>query len=183
MTKDFYRIAVLFLAFLVLDSALVEKVSIAGTAIQRSGYVLLLFPFAVSFFYYQFQCRVDFSHEIRTCLALLFRRLNQNLYLGGFDLLLHYPRIRNVETYQGIRRPAKNELFILRLSTWAVTLILAFSPIFAVGYMLYRAKTYPDLPIVVWIAVVLACLLFVVRSVVIGALPKGEHSFSERKRI
>jgi hypothetical protein len=183
MTKDFYRIAILFLAFLILDSSLVEKVSVAGTAIQRSGYVLVLFPFVISFFYYQFSCRVDFSHEIRTCLALIFRKLNHNLYIGAFDLLLHYPSIRNVETYQGIRGPGKKENFVLHLSTWAVTLVFSLGPMIAVGYMLYRAKTYPDLPIAIWIVVVLACLVFIVRSLVIGGVSKGEHSFSERKRI
>lgn len=180
--NDFYRIVVLFLVFLLLDSGLVENVSIGGTQIKSSGYILVLFPFAISFLYYQLNGRVGFAHEIRTCLALIFRKLNPTLYVGGFDLLLHYPSIRNIEAHQGKLVQGKTARAVLELSTTVVVSVFILGPVAALTYTLYRSRKYADLPMILWIGVTLISTLFVFRALSLGGPPRAEDLFSERKR-
>jgi hypothetical protein len=180
--KDFYRIVLLFLVFLLLDSGLVENVSVGGTQIKNSGYILIMFPFAISFLYYQLNGRVGFAHEMRTCLALIFRKLNPNLYVGGFDLLLHYPSIRNIETHQGKLAEGKTARAVLELSTTVVVFVFILGPVAALAYTLYRTRKHSDLPIVLWIVITVISAIFVIRALTLGGPPRAEDLFSERKR-
>jgi len=183
LNKDFFRIIIFFLAFVVLDSGLIEKLSISGTEIKRSGYILISFPLLISYFYYQFNCRVVFAHDIRICLALLLKRIHPELYFGGFDLLLHYPSIRNVESLQGKHVSGKLQNSLLNFSTTLVSAIFLLSPILALIYVLYRIGNYPDLPLAALIGVIIISTIFVIRSSILTFRPPMEPDhYSQRKK-
>jgi hypothetical protein len=180
---DFYRMTLAFLGFLILDSGIVEQVSIAGAQFKKSGYLAIVFPLVIAFLYYQFQCRISFSHDIRTCFALFYRKLNINLYRGFFDGFLHYPSIRNVESYQGKVDFSKTRRKIGELSTSVVTFVLSLGPIYAVAYTVYRARYYSDLPLAVWLASLLLSSLFIVRGLMLVIRDSQEDSdwYSDRR--
>lgn len=178
----FLRIALAFLAFLLLDVGLIEELGIGGAQIKRTGILLLLFPVAVAFLNYQMMSRIGFAQELRTVIALLYEHLAPAVYRHHLDLLTHYPSTRNVESYLSklVRGSGRR---ISTISTWLVALLMILAPLLAVGYCLFRTFVAPDVPFAIWsVAALIAVALLFHAMVTHAFIPIERYDVSRNRR-
>ncbi len=180
---SFWKAMLPFILFVLLDSGLVERVALAGAELKRSSFLLLLFPLGIAFFNYQLSCRVILAHELRTVIALLFKHTAPAIYHKGLDLLIQYPSIRNIETYEGKRAISLRSRSIVDLSTTIVTLALCIGPLIAIFYCFVRTYRYADLSKSLWLVSLVIAFLLVLRTEILF-FSELEHKdvYAERKR-
>jgi hypothetical protein len=169
--SDFFRIILCFTAFILLDSGMVDKVSISGTDIKGTGVILLLFPIIIAFLTYQMNHRVSFTHEIRKTIALIYRYIYPGIYKHALDFLTHYPSVRNIESYHGKLLNRKGQIW-LDYSTSFVTLIMALAPLIAVVYCLLRTFKRDDVSIFIWLPAVIITACFFIHIFVLQIFQK-----------
>jgi len=158
--SDFTRMTLAFLAFLFLDSGLVTEVTLAGAKVTKSGLLLLMFPLLITFLNYQAWGRLGLAHELRTALALLYRRLCPPIYRHGLDLLTHYPSLRNFETYDSKVLDGRSARVVSMCSTTGILILLVLGPPTAAGFAFYRTYSDPSIGRLAWgIAVAMAAAL------------------------
>ena len=164
--SGFLRITLALIAFLLLDSGLFEKVAVAGAELKRSGVLLLIFPLIIAFLTYQLNSRITFAHELRTTIALLYSHLAPAIYSGGLDLLMHYPSVRNIESYYGKLVCGRGK-HLLEFSTTVLTVVMGFAPFVAVAYCLFRTFISPGVSLWPWLVAVLIAGIFLFRALVL----------------
>lgn len=186
------RLSLAFLAFLLLDSGLVEKLNVAGAELRPSGVLLVAFPVLMAFETYQLQNRMMFAHELRTTIALVYRHVAPAIYRNGLDLLTHYPSARNIESYYGKLMSGRGRR-LLDLSTTVVTVILGLLPLLAVIYCFARSFMSPSFAPIPWFVAALLAGALLIRTVAFELLEplqrnvgyyerRGPEDLSEAKR-
>jgi hypothetical protein len=163
--SGFFRIILSFIAFVLLDSGLIDKVSLVGTEIKGTGVLLLLFPLIISFLAYQLINRTSFAHEIRSAIALMYFNLSPTIYKKGLDLLTHYPSSRNIESYHGKLVHGKG-LRLLDFSTSVVTILLSLLPFVAVVYCFVQTFQRDDVSTGAWILSFIISGILIFRTIV-----------------
>lgn len=184
LSRIYFYIVLIFLAFLFLDTGLINTIKFHGTELERTGLVMVLFPALIAFLYYRAMAMLDFIHEIRTAISLIYRKMKETFYTHCLDLLTQYPSIRNLETFQGVlANGQKIRRKVLIVTTTTVSLFLGLAPIVILGYSLYRTWFYIDLPRWIWILITVISSTLTVRALFLGGSPRYADPFSERKGI
>lgn len=182
LERGYAYMAALVLAFFLLDTGILRTLPFQGGALERTGLLMILFPVILSFMNYQATSRVHFIHELRTAVALTYKKMNEAFYQYGLDLLTHYPSIRNLETFQSITVGFTARGFISTTTT-LVALCLGLGPLIAVAYFLYRTWHFSDLPRGVWAVAAAISLILSARTFLIFALDrKASSPYVERPR-
>ncbi len=174
-------IIAVFTGFLALDTGILAKVAFQGAELQRTGLVLSMVPVAVAYLYYRYSTQISFAHDLRTAIAVLYRKLYEPVYFGGLDLLTHVPSVRNLETYDTVFAPRRLRVFY-ELTTDAVTILLLLGPLAAIVYCEVRLWSYPDVGVAIWTITVLLSLLFVLRAWLYGLRSEHDDAFGTRRR-
>lgn len=170
-----------FTGFLALDTGILAKVTFQGAELQRTGLVLCMVPVAMAYLYYRYSTQISFAHDLRTAIAVLYRKLHEPVYLGGLDILTHVPSVRNLEAYDSFFAPRRLRAFHER-TTDAVTIVLLLGPLAAIVYCVVRLWGYPDVGVAIWAVTVLLSLLFVLRAWLYGLRSEHDDAFSTRRR-
>ncbi|MFH0828792.1 MAG: hypothetical protein V1907_01270 [Candidatus Kerfeldbacteria bacterium] len=180
VSRGFLAIVATFAGFITLDTKILTKIAFQGAEIGRTGIILCFATGAMSYFYYRCITQLGFAHDLRTAIAVLYRRLHEPVYIGGLDLLTHVPSIRNLEAYDSFYAPKSLRVFHER-TTDVVTLALLLGPLVVVVYCTIRLWSYPDVRPVLWTVTVLAALVFVLRAWLYGLRQKGDDVFADRR--
>ena len=172
----------LFVAFLALDLGILTKLTFQGAEIRRTGILLCVVPIAISYLYYRQMSQVWFTHDLRTAIALLYKRLHEAVYYSGLDLFTHTESIRNLEALDSFRAPSAMRQFYER-TTDVVTIFFVAAPLVAVVYCMVRLWNYPDVGMVLWVLTIAISALFFVRGVMFGiSHTSPDDEFSLRRR-
>ena len=174
-------IVAVFAGFLALDTGVLAKVTFQGAELQRTGVVLCMVPVAIAYLYYRYSTQVSFAHDLRTAIAVLYRKLHEPVYLGGLDLLTHVPSVRNLEAYDSFFAPRNLRVFHER-TTDAVTIVFLVGPLAALVYCLVRLWNYADVGVVTWVVALLLSILFVLRAWLYGLRTASDEVFATRRR-
>lgn len=181
INRGFLEIVLSFIGFLFLDIGIVEKVTILGTEFGQTGMLLLIFPLAIAFLKYQLNLRIVFAHDLRTTVALIYKNMAPKIYIHGFDLLTHYPSIRNIESYYG-KLVEGGGRKLLDFSTTVVTIVLSFVPHLAVIFCFYRTYNIPNIPLWPWLVAILIASVFLLRSIIIDFFIPAGRTLEYSKR-
>jgi hypothetical protein len=177
---DFARMTLAFLAFLVLDSGLVTEVSLAGAKLTKSGELLLMFPLVITFLNYQAAGRLGMAHEIRTAIALIYKRLCPPIYQHGLDLLTHYPSIRNFETYESKLGDGRGSRLVSMCSTTGIFMLFLLGPPAAAAFCFFRI--YQSLSRSTWAFAVVASAALSLRTLLLANANRDPENLFTRRR-
>jgi hypothetical protein len=170
--RTLVSIFTIFTGFMALDTGLISKVVFQGVELQRTGRIFCLVPIVIAYLYYRIWAQVEFVHDLRTAIALLYKELCQEIYFAGLDLFAHLPSVRNLEMYDSLR-PTKKMSFYERTTNVVVASILG-GPVLALTYCLYRLRVYPDVGFFLWLGTVILCALFLIRGLMYGGYGKPD---------
>lgn len=179
--RQFTAIVGVFTAFLALDTGVLAKLAFQGAELHRTGLVLCMVPITMAYLYYRCITQVSFIHDLRTAIAVLYRKLYEPVYHGGLDLLTHVPTVRNLEMYDTFRAPS-GMAALHKWTTNAVSLSALLGPVVAMLYCIIRLWDYADVGPVVWIVTIVLSAVFVVRAWLFGAEIDRDEQFALRRR-
>jgi hypothetical protein len=186
INRQLLALFTIFVGFLALDTGVLAKLTFQGVELERTGLVLCVVPLTLAYFYYRFTSQIYFVHDLRTAIALLYKKLHAPVYYGYLDMLTHIASIRNLESYDSLHTPSTMRFFYDR-TTDVVTIILLIGPLFALIYCIVRLWSYPDIGIALWIATTMLSIIFVIRALLFGLGELHQNrfhdDFGERKKI
>ena len=177
--RNLLLMAGLFVGFLLLDTGILAKVTFQGAELQRTGLVLSMVPAAMAFLYYRCVTLITFSHDLKTAIAVLYKKIHEPVYLGGLDLLTHTPSVRNLESYGSVF--VGRELKALQKRVISIVRnVLSLGPLVAIVYTALRLWKYADVGVAIWAVAVLLSLLFVLRTPFYSFTRDHVDAFGER---
>ncbi len=181
LSRNYAYMLLIFLAFLFLDTGLISKLTFQGAELKRTGIVLIMLPCIIVFLFYRSQALIEFVHELRTAISLVYYKVKSSFYTHHLDILIHYPSIRNLESFQGfVDEGSPSRKRINSVTTFLVAMIMGIVPMIAIIYPLYRSWHYDDLPKSVWFFVTLISLVICLRAFSFGGRLGMQDPFVDR---
>jgi len=114
--KSLFFFIIVSIAWLVIKSALIKKVSIFGMEFEEFGLPVLIIPPIAAFFFYQLHCNFGISKIFEFSLKQIYSRKLQPFEKRDLNVLLTYPTIPNIEIIFGQILEVDT---LLHKTTWA----------------------------------------------------------------
>ena len=143
--KSIYSCFIAFFAWLIIKTAMINKLSFFGIEFIDLSMPLIVLPPIVASFYYRFICETIFSQEINVVLRKYYSQKLQTFEKRNLTEFLAPPTMLNIENAFANIEDDKNSLLFKLTDAWLsiLSIIVLFIPIVLLLWMVYSLLASP----------------------------------------